>query len=163
MSFYDEHHRALQDHFDSRALADTLQAITVQPELDDDTADFLAGREFFFLTTVRADGFPTVSHKGGPAGFAKGTAKVSLADDGGATILSYEVNVEVGGKLAQVGGRLIEGTSKKLAGEFFDTFSSLVGSTKVAAEEPAAALADPPLLWAQAAIVAAIFVSGFAL
>ena len=71
MSFYDEHHRALQDHFDSRALADTLQAITVQPELDDDTADFLAGREFFFLTTVRADGFPTVSHKGGPAGFVK--------------------------------------------------------------------------------------------
>ena len=71
MTFYDEHHRALQDHFNSRALADALQAITVQPELDDDTADFLAGREFFFLTTVRADGFPTVSHKGGPAGFVK--------------------------------------------------------------------------------------------
>ena len=57
VSFYDEHHRTLQDHFDSRALADTLQAITVQPELDTDTA-FLTGREFFFLTTVRADGFP---------------------------------------------------------------------------------------------------------
>ena len=71
MSFYDEHHRALQDHFDSRALADTLQAITVQPELDDDTAEFLTSREFFFLTTVRADGFPTVSHKGGPPGFVK--------------------------------------------------------------------------------------------
>ena len=101
--------------------------------------------------------------KGGAAGFAKGTAKVSLADDGGATILSYEVNVEVGGKLAQVGGRLIEGTSKKLAGEFFDTFSSLVGSPEAAAEEPAAAPADPPLLWAQAAIVAAILLLGFAL
>ncbi len=71
MSFYDEHHRALQDHFDSRALADTLQATIVQPELDDNTAEFLTDREFFFLTTVRADGFPTVSHKGGPAGFVK--------------------------------------------------------------------------------------------
>ena len=71
VSFYDEHHRTLQDHFDSRALADTLQAITVQPELDTDTAEFLTGREFFFLTTVRADGFPTVSHKGGPPGFVK--------------------------------------------------------------------------------------------
>lgn len=71
MSFFDEHHRALQDDFDSRALADTLQAITVQPELDADTAEFLTGREFFFLATVRADGFPTVSHKGGPAGFVK--------------------------------------------------------------------------------------------
>lgn len=71
MSFYDEHHRTLQDHFDSRALADTLQAITVQPELDTDTAEFLTSREFFFLTTVRADGFPTVSHKGGPPGFVK--------------------------------------------------------------------------------------------
>ena len=101
--------------------------------------------------------------KGGAAGFAKGTAKVFLTDDGGATILSYEVNVEVGGKLAQVGGRLIEGTSKKLAGEFFDTFSSLVGSPEAAAEEPAAAPADPPLLWAQAAIVAAILLLGFAL
>ena len=99
--------------------------------------------------------------KGGAVGFAKGTAKVSLANDGAATILSYEVNAEVGGKLAQVGGRLIEGTSKKLAGEFFDTFSGLVGSTEAAAEEPAAAPAEPPLLWAEAAIVAAILVLGF--
>ena len=101
--------------------------------------------------------------KGGAAGFAKGTAKVFLTDDGGATILSYEVNAEVGGKLAQVGGRLIEGTSKKLAGEFFDNFSGLVGLTEAATEEPAAAPVDPPLLWAQAAIVAAILALGFAL
>ena len=71
MSFYDEHHRELQDHFESRALADTLQAITVQPRIDDDVAEFITSREFFFLTTVRADGFPTVSHKGGPAGFVR--------------------------------------------------------------------------------------------
>lgn len=71
MSFYDEHHRELQDQFESRALADTLQAITVQPQIDDDVAEFITSREFFFLTTVRADGFPTVSHKGGPAGFVR--------------------------------------------------------------------------------------------
>ncbi len=79
MSFYDEHHRALQDHFDSRALADTLQATIVQPELDDNTAEFLTDREFFFLTTVRADGFPTVSHKGGPAGFVKVLDSATIA------------------------------------------------------------------------------------
>ena len=64
--------------------------------------------------------------KGGAAGFAKGGAKVTLAEDGSATILTYEVDAEVGGKLAQIGNRLIEGTSKKLAGEFFEAFSALV-------------------------------------
>ena len=73
--------------------------------------------------------------KGGAAGFAKGKAKVSLVEDGSATILSYEVDAEVGGKLAQVGGRLIEGTSKKLAGDFFETFSAIVDSTKPTLEK----------------------------
>ena len=111
--------------------------------------------------------------KGGGAGFAKGMAKVSLAEDGTGTILSYDVDAEVGGKLAQVGGRLIEGTSKKLAGEFFETFSGLVGSSEAAsdaaASEPASSPApaaapapsDPPLLWAEAAVVAAILLIGF--
>ncbi len=102
--------------------------------------------------------------KGGAAGFAKGTAKVSLVADGAATILSYEVNAQVGGKLAQVGGRLIEGTSKKLAGEFFETFSGLVGSATATAKEITTppAPADPKLLWAEAAIVVTIFALGFA-
>ena len=100
---------------------------------------------------------------GGAAGFAKGTARVSLAEDGGATILSYEVDAEVGGKLVQVGGRLIEGTSKKLANEFFESFSSLVGASKAPAEEPVAAPKppDPPLLWIEAIIVAMILLVSF--
>ena len=53
--------------------------------------------------------------KGGPAGFAKGGAKVHLAADGDATTLSYEVDAQVGGKLAQIGSRLIAGTAKKMA------------------------------------------------
>lgn len=62
--------------------------------------------------------------KGGAAGFAKGGAVVTLTEDGDGTILKYDVDADVGGKLAQIGGRLLEGTSKKLAGEFFDNFET---------------------------------------
>jgi carbon monoxide dehydrogenase subunit G len=76
---------------------------------------------------------------GGAAGFAKGGARVCLAEEGSATILSYEVNAEIGGKLAQLGGRLIEGTAKKLAAEFFEKFSQVVApSTPLAANGPTA-------------------------
>ena len=64
--------------------------------------------------------------KGGPAGFAKGGANISLKSDGNATILSYSVDATVGGKLAQLGARLIDGTAKKLAGEFFTNFADIV-------------------------------------
>jgi len=63
---------------------------------------------------------------GGVAGFAKGGAKVRLEEDGAATILHYEVNAQVGGKIAQLGARLIDGTAKNLAGDFFTTFSKAV-------------------------------------
>ncbi len=76
--------------------------------------------------------------KGGAAGFAKGRATVTLAEDGGATLLGYEVNGQVGGKLAQVGTRLIDGTAKKMADDFFGKFGELVGGpTEAAAEAPA--------------------------
>jgi carbon monoxide dehydrogenase subunit G len=64
---------------------------------------------------------------GGAAGFAKGGAKVKLVDDGGATVLSYTVNATVGGKLAQIGSRLIDSTAKKMANEFFSKFAEVVG------------------------------------
>lgn len=67
--------------------------------------------------------------KGGAAGFAKGGATVTLVEDGDATILKYDVDADVGGKLAQIGGRLVEGTAKKLAGEFFDNFEAAVTKT----------------------------------
>jgi predicted pyridoxine 5'-phosphate oxidase superfamily flavin-nucleotide-binding protein len=70
-SFYDEHHRELQDRFESRALADSLEAMIVQPQLDGPAAEFISSREFFFLSTVTTDGQPTVSHKGGAPGFVK--------------------------------------------------------------------------------------------
>ena len=82
--------------------------------------------------------------KGGAAGFAKGGAKVHLAEanGGSATVLSYEVNASVGGKLAQIGARLIDSTAKKYANEFFASFSEIAaqradGSTATAATAPA--------------------------
>lgn len=57
--------------------------------------------------------------KGGAAGFAKGGAQVSLAASDGGTMLSYEVEAKVGGKLAQLGSRIIDGFAKKMADQFF--------------------------------------------
>lgn len=64
--------------------------------------------------------------KGGVAGFAKGGATVQLTEDGEDTILKYDVNADIGGKLAQLGSRLIDSTSKKLAGQFFTNFAAVV-------------------------------------
>ncbi len=66
--------------------------------------------------------------EGGIAGFAKGGANVRLSDaEGGATRLSYEVDAQVGGKIAQLGSRLIDSTAKKLAEQFFTNFANALG------------------------------------
>ena len=64
--------------------------------------------------------------KGGAAGFAKGGANISLKSDGEATVVNYEVDATGGGKLAQLGARLIDGTAKKMAGDFFKNFAEVV-------------------------------------
>ena len=66
--------------------------------------------------------------QGGVAGFAKGGAVVKLTEDTGATLLAYDVDAQVGGKIAQVGARLIQGTAKKLADQFFSKFAESVGA-----------------------------------
>lgn len=63
---------------------------------------------------------------GGAAGFAKGGADVTLSKKGNCTILSYKAKAEIGGKLAQLGSRLIQSTAKKLAAKFFKSFSEVV-------------------------------------
>lgn len=65
--------------------------------------------------------------KGGIAGFAKGFADVVLTEDGNETILRYQADAQVGGKLAQLGSRLIGSTSQKLAQQFFADFNAAVG------------------------------------
>jgi len=64
--------------------------------------------------------------EGGVAGFAKGGASVKLSEKEGGTLLGYEVEAQIGGKLAQLGQRLINGTAKKLADEFFTNFAKAV-------------------------------------
>ncbi len=65
--------------------------------------------------------------QGGVAGFAKGGAEVKLEEDGNETVLSYTATAQVGGKLAQIGSRLIDSTAKKMAGQFFGKFAEEIG------------------------------------
>jgi uncharacterized protein len=76
---------------------------------------------------------------GGAVGFAKGGATVHLVDDGAGTLLTYTVEAQVGGKLAQIGSRLIDATARKMAGDFFQRFAAVVDQPAAAAAAPAAA------------------------
>lgn len=74
--------------------------------------------------------------QGGAAGFARGSASVNLTPDGDDTILAYSVKANVGGKLAQLGSRLIDGAAKKMADEFFGNFIKIVtGDSELDATE----------------------------
>ena len=107
---------------------------------------------------------------GGAVGFAKGGATVTLADDGAGTKLSYVVEANVGGKLAQIGSRLIDATARKMADDFFTRFAAIVGGPAPAAA-PASAAAEPspaagrrlsPIIWvAGLAIVVAVILYFF--
>jgi carbon monoxide dehydrogenase subunit G len=66
--------------------------------------------------------------QGGVAGFAKGEASVHLSPQDGGTKLAYTANAMIGGKLAQIGSRLIDGVAKKIAGDFFSAFNARVSS-----------------------------------
>ncbi|MGH6900044.1 MAG: SRPBCC family protein [Geminicoccaceae bacterium] len=103
--------------------------------------------------------------KGGAAGFAKGGADIRLAEEGDVTILTYAAKADVGGKLAQLGSRLIDGTARKMADEFFNNFSRQVAAPAPAPEVPAEPLPAPEptappesllqnkFVWAAAAII----------
>ncbi len=90
--------------------------------------------------------------KGGAAGFAKGVALVNLAPHEDGTLLHYDVDATVGGKLAQIGQRFIDATAKKMADDFFGTLSDIAsdgaGATKIEPDvEPGEEQAVPPLIW----------------
>ncbi|PNU06354.1 CoxG family protein [Novosphingobium guangzhouense] len=124
----------------------------------------------------------TGSGSGGIAGSAKGGAKVRLSDVEGGTLVSYDVDAEVGGRMAQLGGPIIDATAKNLAGKFFERFGQVVGGQgKVAAASnaaappevaggaiPAVARMAPPLpapgaLWGWVAAVVLALVTGYML
>ena len=88
--------------------------------------------------------------KGGAAGFAKGSADVKLSDQDGGTLLSYTVKANLGGKLAQLGSRIIDQAAKKMADEFFDNFTNALTPTSVEVETAAAPTEEKslsPALW----------------
>ena len=74
----------------------------------------------------------TGSGNGGAAGFAKGGADVLLEEQDGGTCLSYQAHADIGGKLAQLGSRLVHGTAKKLSAKFFKAFAERVATDKAA-------------------------------
>ena len=124
------------------------------------------------LTEIDAPNSYTIvaEGQGGAAGFANGSATVTLRANGDDTILAYHAKANVGGKLAQLGGRLIDGTAKKLADEFFGKFSelaadpSLLAAASPRANRQSADQATPSgafrssWVWAVAGAAAAILV-----
>ena len=91
---------------------------------------------------------------GGVAGFARGGAKVNLAEDGAATLLTYAVQAQVGGKLAQVGSRLIDGVARKMANDFFGHFAAVMAPEQPAPAAAQTALGPPTASEAEAGRVA---------
>jgi carbon monoxide dehydrogenase subunit G len=80
--------------------------------------------------------------QGGAAGFGKGAAQVQLSPDGEATLLRYQVKASVGGKLAQIGSRLVDAAARKISQDFFSAFGEKVGARHGAAEAHAAEAGD---------------------
>jgi carbon monoxide dehydrogenase subunit G len=99
---------------------------------------------------------------GGAAGFGKGSAQVALAPNGSGTKLSYSAKATVGGKLAQVGSRLIDGVAKKMADDFFGKFTQTVAPA-VAVAPQAPAKRAPHWVWVVLAVVVAAALAFFAL
>lgn len=108
---------------------------------------------------------------GGSAGLAKGTAQVRLAEDGEFTVLTFDAKAQVMGKLAQIGSRLIDGTARKMADEFFEAFSRIAAGARAAEVEVVKTAAPPkgeghgvsPMVWASGLIVLGLLVLWFLL
>lgn len=108
--------------------------------------------------------------QGGVAGFAKGGARVRLADAADGTLLHYDVKAQVGGKLAQLGARLIDATAKQLADNFFDRFAASLGTAPAEtvpagatrkAVEPFEPLGVPVVVWVAGIVCIAILILVF--
>ncbi|OAJ72110.1 pyridoxamine 5'-phosphate oxidase [Methylobacillus sp. MM3] len=78
-NLYGEQHRAFQEAFDTKKMADRVSDMIVVPEIADEHRGFIESRDFFFLTTIDHRGYPTCSHKGGSPGFVKVVDSRTLA------------------------------------------------------------------------------------
>lgn len=91
------------------------------------------------ISEIDAPAGYTLSGEGkGAAGFGKGSARVELTEDGGVTVLRYSADMRLGGKLAQVGSRLLEGATRQLADQFFDAFAQRLDADATKQAAPAA-------------------------
>ena len=108
--------------------SDTELSATVKSKVGPVSATFKGNVN---LTDIDPPNGYTISGEGtgGAAGFAKGGARVTLSDDPEGTKLEYSVDATVGGKLAQIGSRLIDSTAKKMANDFFSKFAELVAAS----------------------------------
>ena len=98
-----------------------------------------------FLENVNAPHSYTLRGEGkGTAGFAKGAADVQLEEDGGETVLRYQAHADVGGKLAQLGSRLVKGSAQKMADDFFGNFVAHVSGAPAVAEAAPAETREAP-------------------
>jgi uncharacterized protein len=117
----------------------------------------------------------TFDGQGGAAGFGKGVADVRLSEAPGGTLLDYEVSAQVGGKIAQIGSRLIDGAARKIADDFFSAFEAkLVGDAAAGTALPTPSRGPTPEpgapagpaakpvrwgVWAIAAVLAAVLLA----
>ncbi len=124
-------------------LSDTQMKATASIKLGPISAKFSGNVE---LSEIDAPNSYTIGGEGqgGVAGFAKGGAKVFLTDDAAGTLLRYEVSAQVGGKIAQLGARLIDATAKQMADAFFDKFSAAAQALVPPAPEPEAVATVAP-------------------
>ena len=104
--------------------SDTVFNVTATNEIGPMNATFSGN---VTLSNIEENQSYTLSGEGqSPVGFVNGSADVNLVENNGATILNYELNLNVGGKIAQLGSRLIDGVAKKMANYFFGRFADLV-------------------------------------
>ncbi|MGH8516891.1 MAG: CoxG family protein, partial [Panacagrimonas sp.] len=106
-----------------------------------------------------------IEGQGGTVGSVKSIAKVSLGDDSGITVLSYDVDAQVNGRLAQLGGPIMDATAKQLAARFFGQFGKVIAPPETAAGAAVAGTASrgaaggtggSPIAWMLAVVVAAL-------
>jgi carbon monoxide dehydrogenase subunit G len=94
--------------------------------------------------------------RSGAVGFGRGQADITLREEEGATLLKYSANFQVGGRLAQLGSRLLVGASRKLADDFFDRLAADIDATAERVPSPGAGRRSTRYLWAAVAALAAL-------